>query len=168
MERLVAHHQLVFKFKNGASNSEYKDAVSFVKLAIADDITPLRRETTSLYHYFQQEIGQLVDLNLDYFPEHIVVTFVNHTDVMKTLARKEFKFACTSVKEPKTWTFEATKIDFICHVRNCTLGDESPPNKYLPIYVQNERMLKARSVLQLTPPPPMKVPSSASENHRTV
>ncbi|TNV85131.1 hypothetical protein FGO68_gene6960 [Halteria grandinella] len=109
----------------------------------------LRRETTALYKYFQEEVGPVVDMNLDSFPDYIVVTFVNHKDVVKTLekASELFKFQLQSSKETKYWSLQASKIDFTCHVRNCPRGDESAPNKYLPLFVQTERLVKAKEAL---------------------
>ena len=75
------------------------------------------------------------------------MTFVSHQDVLKALRRKDLIFECTSSKEPKTWSFEARKIDFTCHVRNCPRADESAPIKYLPIYVQTEKMLLAAGAI---------------------
>jgi hypothetical protein len=43
-------------------------------------------------------VGPLVDLNLDFFPELIVVTFVSHQDVQKGLRIKSFKFEVSSFK----------------------------------------------------------------------
>ena len=43
-------------------------------------------------------------------------------------------------KETREWTFEASKVNFTCHIRNCAIADESPANKYLPLYVQKEKL----------------------------
>jgi len=150
----VAHHQIVFKLKR----DNYQDAISFCKKTVSQDKTDLRRETTALFNFFTDKVGDIVDLNLDYFPDMIIVTFTSHHAVVKALSRREpdeFKFKSSTMvnesKEPKYWIFEASKIDFTCHVRNCNLSDDSPPSKYLPIYVQQERMQLARQYLSPAP-----------------
>jgi hypothetical protein len=46
-----------------------------------DDETELREETNQLCSFLTDTVGEIVDLNLDFFPEKIVVTFVKHEDV---------------------------------------------------------------------------------------
>ena len=48
------------------------------------DLTDLRREITKFHGAFS-ELGDIVDLNLDYFPDIMVVTFTKHADVIKIL-----------------------------------------------------------------------------------
>lgn len=50
-------------------------------------------------------------------------------------------------KERRRWTFEVSKIDFICPVRNPLLAEDTIPNKYVPIFVHKERMAKAQEAL---------------------
>jgi len=100
-----------------------------------DDITLLRRETNLPFTFFS-EFGDVVDLNLDYFPELIAVTFSKHQDVVKTLAKKEVTYTTTL---SKSWVFNISKITFKLPVRNCSVADEAPPNKYLPLYLQKEK-----------------------------
>ena len=45
----------------------------------------LRRETTDLYKFFTEQIGEMVDFNLDYFPEMIVVTFLQNQVVQEAI-----------------------------------------------------------------------------------
>lgn len=125
---MVAHHQIMFKISNP---TEYDDAVEFCRRAVSEDITDLRRETTSLFNFFTERVGDIVDLNLDYFPEMIVVTFVQHQDVLKALSNRDphaWRYKGTSTlknsKEMREWNFSASKVDFICHVRNCQFADD--------------------------------------------
>ena len=121
-----------------------------------EDITDLRREVNGLYNFFSERVGDVVDMNLDYFPEQIVVTFVRHQDVQRALSRYSddvfaFRFRGSTLfhpmgaKEFRDWTFEPSKVDFECQVRNCTLADDLPPNKYLPIFVQREKFMSIAS-----------------------
>ena len=43
-------------------------------------------------HLFFSEFGDIVDLNLEYFPEMIIITYTKHTDVLKALEKKEFSY----------------------------------------------------------------------------
>ena len=49
-----------------------------------NDVMMLRQEINSLYAYFSS-LGEIVDLNLDYYPEIIVVTFTKHSDVLQAV-----------------------------------------------------------------------------------
>ena len=70
----------MFTFKN---EKEFTDATNYCMKAF-EDITSIRREITSLYTFFSEN-GEIVDLNLDYFPDTICVTFTKHSDVVKLL-----------------------------------------------------------------------------------
>ncbi len=120
-------------------------------------MTSLRRETLGLFNFFQSKVGDIVDLNLDNFPEYIVATFVSHQDVLSALRKAHDTELWTYPLEAgaahpesskKHWTFEPSKIDFICHVRNCDLADDMPPSKYLPIYAHIEKLAKARAMME--------------------
>lgn len=52
------------------------------------DIMILRQEINSLFAFFSN-LGEIVDLNLDYYPELIAVTFTKHADVQATLKKEK-------------------------------------------------------------------------------
>lgn len=39
-----------------------------------------------MYDFFSK-FGDVVDLNLDYYPDKIILTFAKHSDVLKVLAK---------------------------------------------------------------------------------
>ena len=124
---------MAFKFPNQETNKDFEDATEFCKKSI-QDVMDLRRETTALYKYFTEQIGEIVDLNLDYFPEMIVVTFLQNQVVQEAIKKKTYVYEKqTDVASHTNWTFEASKVNFTLTVRNC-IPDELPPNKYLPIF----------------------------------
>ncbi len=84
---------------------------------------------------------------MDYFPELIIATFVRHEDVQKALTGGlSIKYQCVTSSKDR-WTFDISKVDFICPVRNCASQDDGPANKYLPIYVQQDRIEKYKQAL---------------------
>jgi len=44
----------------------------------------MRHEVKQLKNFFAAQ-GDIVDMNLDYFPDKIVVTYTKHSDVLKIL-----------------------------------------------------------------------------------
>ena len=102
----------------------------------------MKKEITSLYKYLGSKVGEIVDMNLDYFPDMIIATFVNHQDVLLSLEPKEDNF-WTYIGELETrhkWALVPSKIDFTCHVRNCPKSEQPIAEKYLPIFAQPEKM----------------------------
>jgi|LauGreDrversion4_2_1035121.scaffolds.fasta_scaffold176742_1 hypothetical protein len=97
------------------------------------------KETEALYRFFSDKYGDIVDLNLDYFPEMIIVTFASHRDVLRGLALEQ-----PPLFEDK-WALVPSKIDFLCHVRNSERADDPPASKYLPIVFRPGRMELARA-----------------------
>lgn len=112
-----------------------------------------------------------MDLNLDCFPEMIIVTFVEHGHVLKALEQRdhlaywEYRRQTSSAASaaaaatvsnggvatphaPSTWTLQPSKIDFTCHVRNCSSAEETIPNKFLPIYVLKDKLKLASQYLE--------------------
>lgn len=49
----------------------------------------MRKEVSGLFNFFQENVGEVVDMNLDYFPDMIIVSFVNHKDVVTALEKKD-------------------------------------------------------------------------------
>jgi len=47
----------------------------------------------ALHEYFTKQVGTVVDLNLDYFPDMIICTFVNTQDIQRALEVRDFRFA---------------------------------------------------------------------------
>lgn len=64
-------------------------------------------------------MGDVVDMNLDYFPDMIIVTFSKHQDVLKALEKSEISY-----ENPKShlYTFKVEKITFELPVRNCSVS----------------------------------------------
>lgn len=114
------------------------DALELCQRAVGGDNIDIRRETNELFKFFEK-IGEIVDMNLDYFPDMIVVTFVRHQDVVNALADQEpmlFKGGTLlPSKEVRTLRLLKEKIDFTCPVRNCTMPDDLIPTKFMPIYL---------------------------------
>lgn len=48
----------------------------------------MRKEVSGLFNFFQENVGEVVDMNLDYFPDMIIVSFVNHKDVVTALEKR--------------------------------------------------------------------------------
>jgi hypothetical protein len=48
----------------------------------------LKQEINSMGNFFS-EFGHIIDMNLDYFPEMIVVTYSRHSDVRKIIDEKK-------------------------------------------------------------------------------
>ena len=76
---------------------------------------------------------------MDYFPDILVITFTKHQDVLKILAKQSMTYQCVTLPS-KEWKFKVSKIDFVLPVRNCNIADDQVPNKYMPIYVQKDKM----------------------------
>jgi hypothetical protein len=72
-------------------------------------------EVDNIFKHFSQ-YGDIVDLNLDYFPDFIAVTYAKHESVLKLLKAGEI-FYNTSTK--RGWVFIPSKINFMLPVRNC-------------------------------------------------
>lgn len=77
---MIAYHQLIFRFPDPHTNPEYTDALDLCQKSL-NDHTDIRRETIELHKFFTEKVGELVDLNLDFFPYFIIGTFLSHSDV---------------------------------------------------------------------------------------
>eukprot|EP00347_Sterkiella_histriomuscorum_P017341 403349755 len=132
LSEIIAHHQVILKFTN---NSQKESALKLVDKSI-QDLTDLRREIFNLFG-FLSNFGDIVDLNLDYFPEQIIVTFTKHEVVRKLLQEKKLLYKSNSSGEQ--WEFGTSKIDFELPVRNCTSSSQTATNKYLPIFLQKDK-----------------------------
>ena len=91
-------------------------------------------------------------MNLDYLPEMIIVSFMRLQDVERAAAHSGdpstwvytgAALASQGTKQ-RSWTLIPQRVDFTVHVRNSIRHDESPANKYLPIFARKERLQKAR------------------------
>ena len=103
----------------------------------------IKREITKLYAYFAESVSEdIVDLNLEYYPDYIIVTFLSYQDVQKALKRKVFKYQSSNFSQELT--FEAMPVNFTVHVRNCNFPNDSPAIKYLPVYADKERATKCK------------------------
>lgn len=111
------------------------EAALFAQKAL-DDSTDMRREVNYLFEYLSG-FGDIVDINFDYFPEQIIVTFSKHSDVLQLLQRQSITY--TNING-KNWKFNINKITFTQPVRNCNLADDSTPNKFMPIYLDEEKI----------------------------
>ena len=78
-----------------------------------------------------------MDMNLEYYPDYIVVTFLSYHEVSKALKRKVYKYQSSNFSQEVT--FEAHSVNFTVHVRNCNFPNDSPSVKYLPVYADKER-----------------------------
>ena len=87
-----------------------------------------------MYQFFS-EFGDIVDLNLEYFPEMIIVTYTKHSDVLKIIDKKEFAY---SKVDQGHWIFRADKIDFVLPVRNCQYSKAGVAMKFMPQFLQKE------------------------------
>jgi len=68
-----------------------------------------------LYTFFST-LGDLVDLNLDYYPDKIITTFTKHSDVLRILDAPIYIYNSTLQNK---CPMLASKIDFVQQVRNC-------------------------------------------------
>lgn len=107
-------------------------------------MTDLRREITQLFNYFQDSVGEVVDLNLDYLPDFMIVTFHNSKAAQAVFPRSPLKYTRVS---GETWNFVAKSVNFTIPIRNCNNSEDLPPNKYLPIWANKERALTAKNYL---------------------
>jgi len=124
---------LVFRFATGAQQAEALETVHR-KLQAGEGFA---KETAALHQHFSQVYGEVVDMNLDYFPDMVIVTFARHRDVLRGLTIPPQAF-------DSRWTFVASKIDFTCHVRNSDRADDPPGEKFLPIVFRPQRLEAAR------------------------
>lgn len=72
----------MLKFKN---EDTQKEAISFCQRAL-DDNTDLRREINNIFKHFS-EYGDIIDLNLDFFPDKIIITFAKHQNILTLLSK---------------------------------------------------------------------------------
>lgn len=109
LEKIIAHHQVVFKYAT-PEDSEYMETVS---LRSRIDLDNMRKEIKELHKFFSN-MGDVIDLNLDYCKEFIVVTFRKHSDVRKIIQTKHYFYK----EDPESkCEFVAQKIEFILPVR---------------------------------------------------
>lgn len=132
MEQVIAHHQIVLTF---ASGEQFDDAVQLAEEALNDD-TVMRKEVNYMFE-FLSEFGDIVDMNFDYFPERIIVTYSKHEHIRALLRRETLTYSTTKCR---AWKFNLDKIRFVQPVRNCNFADDSTPIKYLPIYLSQEKL----------------------------
>jgi hypothetical protein len=130
-----------------AKDEDLQEALKLCQRAIEDNID-MRKEVCGLYSFFSK-YGEIVDMNLDYFPDMIVITYGQHKDVLnlvqqqETPNQKEISSNLLTYKTmvtAKEWQFKVSKIDFVLPVRTCARDDDSPPNKYMPFYLQKDKV----------------------------
>lgn len=77
------------------------------------DLDNMRKEIKDLYKFFSK-LGDVIDMNLDFCKELIVVTFRKHTDVKQIIQTGRYFYK----DDPEAaCEFLAQKIDFILPVR---------------------------------------------------
>lgn len=96
----------------------------------------LRKEIKHLYEELS-EVSEIVDMNLDYFPEQTIVTFVDALKAMSLISKGEWIYKSVSKGD---WAFSAEKVSFELPVRNCcNSSEQSDANKYFPIYLRKDK-----------------------------
>lgn len=128
---------MVFRFASGPQQAE---ALETLHRKLQGE--GFAKETAALHRHFSERYGDIVDMNLDYFPEMIIVTFALHRDVLRGLTLPPQVFE-------GRWTFVASKIDFTCHVRNSERADDPPGEKYLPIVFRPHKLEAARPFIMI-------------------
>jgi hypothetical protein len=121
------------------------DAKEFCLQALKD-ATDLRREVSHLHRYLTDNYGEIVDLNLDYMPDFITATFQQALNAQRALASTPISYVKST---GGTWTLTFSRVNFSLPIRNCALADDLPPNKYLPIWANRERAIKAKPYIKL-------------------
>ena len=82
-------------------------------------------------------------MNMDNFPEQIVVTFNQYKDCQRAIKKKVFtKVASSSVLGGEELSLEGIAVNCTIPVRNCNYPDDSPAQKYLPVYADVQRAEK--------------------------
>lgn len=96
----------------------------------------LRKEIKHIYEVLS-ETCDIVDMNLDYFPEEIIVTFTDISKAAALIAKGEWLYKSVSKGD---WSFSAEKVSFEIPVRNCcNSSEQSDANKYFPIYLRKDK-----------------------------
>jgi hypothetical protein len=121
------------------------DAKEFCLQALKD-ATDLRREILHMHRYLTENYGYIVDLNFDYMPDFITVTFQQALDAQRALSSTPMSYVKST---GGTWSLTFSRVTFSLPIRNCALADDLPPNKYLPIWANRERAIKAKPYIQL-------------------
>lgn len=85
-----------------------KEAINFTEKSLEDN-TDMRREITHMFKYFS-EFGDIVDLNLDYFPENVIITFAKHESVVRLLDKELIGYKNSQGKE---WKLQPQKIAIV-------------------------------------------------------
>ena len=67
---------------------DQEKALSIIRNSIRNPIE-LEKEIEQMYNFFSK-YGDIVDFNLEYFPEMIIVTFTKHADILKILKLQRF------------------------------------------------------------------------------
>lgn len=82
-------------------------------------------------------------MNMDNFPDQIVVTFNQLQDSQRALKKKFFtKVVSSSFLGGEELNLEAIAVNCTIPVKNCNYPDDSPAQKYLPVYADVQRAEK--------------------------
>jgi len=79
-------------------------------------------------------------------PDFITVTFQQALNVQLALASTPISYVKST---GGTWSLTFSRVDFYLPIRNCAMADDPSPNKYLPIWANRERAIKAKPFIQL-------------------
>ena len=89
----------------------------------------LKEEIGNLSEFFTTMVT-LVDMNLNYLPEIIIVTFGKHQDVLNVLGVPFFDY--DSQLDKKAWKLATKKVNFITQVRNPESSNAETYDKFMP------------------------------------
>jgi len=117
LDTIIAHHQVVFKFEAVA---DLMVSSVFIQKAQSEPFH-LNKEVNALFAFFSQ-LGPVIDMNLDFYPEFIVTTFQRHRDVQKIIEQGVLQYTNSNQTLQR---LQASKIDFICPVKNCKQANQS-------------------------------------------
>jgi hypothetical protein len=79
-------------------------------------------------------------------PEFITVTFIETFNVQDAIESTSITYDNST---DGMWFLSFSRPTFYLPIRNCALADDLPPNKYLPIWANRERAIKAKPFIQL-------------------
>ncbi|CDW77443.1 UNKNOWN [Stylonychia lemnae] len=125
-------------------NDNQDEALKMIQHSF-NDLTDLRREIHQLFSYFST-LGDVVDMNLDYFPEMLIITYAKHPDAVKLIEKGEINYVSVSQKE---WVLKSQKMYFELPVRDSQNSALTATHKYLPIYHQKEKLSLIKSDNQI-------------------
>jgi|LauGreDrversion4_2_1035121.scaffolds.fasta_scaffold563694_2 hypothetical protein len=85
-------------------------------------------------------------MNMDNYPEQIVVTFKDYQASKKAIQKRMYKPSGlkSAILGGQEVALEASAVTCTIPVRNCKNSNDSPAQKYLPVYADAERANKYR------------------------